>query len=108
MNPNPSKSRVRNGWTKARTDTLVSLLELGADFHEIAAAVGKSHKSVEAKVASMHGGYMDRARAAREAAEQRPTPRRNDDDRHLAAIAKANNGKGFPFLNIPPAYRVAA
>lgn len=103
-----SKGRVRNGWNVARTKALLALLELGASLDEIAEAVGKSPKSVEAKVASMRGAHIDRARSARQAAEQRPAPRRNDDDKHLALIAQANGGRGFPYLNIPPAYRVAA
>lgn len=36
------------------------------------------------------------------------TPKYAEDERHLALIAQANGGKGFPYLNIPPAYRVAA
>lgn len=27
---------------------------------------------------------------------------------HIEAIAQANNGKGFPFFDLPPAFRVAA
>lgn len=103
-----SKSRVRNGWTQARTAALKALLELGATYEDIARAVGKSPKSVEAKVASLHGDYSNRAVTAQRLADERPAPRKNDCDKHLGLIARANGGMGFPALNLPPAYRVAA
>lgn len=48
--------------------------------------------------------YVERFKGGHDTPEQRP----NDCFKHLELIAKANNGKGFPFLNLPPTYRVAA
>ena len=38
----------------------------------------------------------------------RPVMDQADCAKHLKLIHKANNGMGFPVLNLPPVYRVAA
>lgn len=93
-------------WTKTRVQALRALVELDASPAEIASALGRSETSVVAKLAHMKHG--DRMRAAVLAATSGPAPRKNDDAKHLALIAAANVGCGFPAFDLPATYRRAA
>lgn len=90
-------------------------------FAEAAAELGRSVNSVWSKWKDLRDGSSGggpRPTSYRQYRQIQPalnpntpdssTPKYAHDERHLTLIAKANNGKGFPFLNIPPAYRVAA
>lgn len=91
-------------------------------FAEIAQELGRSTNSVWSKWKDVRDGAKDEAPRIYEAAHRyreilpalnpntpdSSTPKFAEDEKHLTLIAKANNGKGFPYLNIPPAYRVAA
>lgn len=78
----------------------------------IAQRLGRTEHSVSAKLAELRGvreKRLDVGSGIRfTLGYERPTPRLNDDFKHLTLIARANNGMGYPSLNIRPTYRVAA
>ncbi|MCR5876951.1 hypothetical protein [Phenylobacterium sp. J367] len=99
-------SRPRNGWTAERVIALNAMIEAGATVEEMAAALGRTTNSIRAKLGAEH--IPARATAAAAALSSRPDPVRSSDDVHLMQVARANNGKGFPFYDLRAAYRVAA
>lgn len=113
-----------SAWNDERDAKLLKLRRMGVTFRNIGIALDVSASSASGRWHALNGTYRalggpslvhEPKRIIREVKPSKTpfatdisTPKFANHELHLALIGAANNGRGFPVLNLPPAYRVAA
>lgn len=97
-------------WTGSEDAAMSAMREMGATREEIARALGRSLAAVKRRVAELQarGVRLPSVSHLSKAGAPAAPARAPQHDLHLALIAKANNGKGFPFYDLPATRRRAA